>query len=166
MWGFDSKTKIKHSIAEWDFFLCFVVCLSFMHACIKLLHTEKQLFPVVPHASGRGGCGLMADTDWALRGGGEHKQSPLWQFPDVSQQSTWLADDSPGRCGHFLDSSTLFLHRPCKRGADRNRLSNFTWDCATVGRAFINYHTVQSQKHDQHVSVTSFHKNNSVFTES
>lgn len=93
-----------------------------MHACLhKTAAYREQLFPVVPYSSSRGGCGLMADTDWALRGGGEHKQSPLWQFPDVSQQSTWLADDSPGRCGHFLDSSTLFLHRPCKQVRRRQK---------------------------------------------
>lgn len=62
---------------------------------------------------------------------GIQKQSPLWQFPDVFQQSTWPAHDSPGRCGHFLSSSTLFPHPLCTDTA-RNRLSNFNWHYARI----------------------------------
>lgn len=57
----------------------------------------------------------MVATDLTSREEVKHKQAPLWQFPDVSQQSTWLADDSPGLCGHFLDSSMPSPHRLCSR---------------------------------------------------
>lgn len=108
--------------------------------------TNKQLFSAVPHTAGRGGCGLMAATDWTLREEVNHKQSPLWQFPDVSQRSTWLADDSPGRCGHFLDSSTLFLHRLCSETHRETGWATSAEIMQEWAGHSSNYHTVQSQK--------------------
>lgn len=71
---------------------------------------NKYMYCDILHTTTRGGCGLGVVTAFRQQRP-NCKQSPLWQFPDVSQQSTWLADDSPGQCGHFLDSSMPFLRR-------------------------------------------------------
>lgn len=118
--------------------------------------TRKLLFPAVPNTTSRGWCCLLAATDRSLRKEVDHKQSPLWQFPDVSQQSTWPADDSPGRCGHFLDSSMLFLHRLC---SERQRESGWASSAKIMqdweGHS-SNYHTVHQQKPDLNMSLCSF----------
>lgn len=68
-------------------------------------------YAVVPYSTSRWRCGPIK----LLKEQENCKQSPLWQFLDVSQQTAWLAHDSPGLCGHFLDSSKLFLHRRCSK---------------------------------------------------